>query len=77
MEFFQYKWTNEEMDIHLSTLQNLWKDLNTKLLSAGQRELPDLLLSCKILETLPSEYKAFKSSWRLTKANEKTLEASY
>lgn len=37
-------------------------------------DLSDLLLICKILDTLPSEYFSFRSSWVLISSKERTVE---
>lgn len=44
------------------------KDKQTKC------KLPELLLICKILNTLPEEYFSFKSSWMLTSKAHRTIE---
>ncbi|RVE42272.1 hypothetical protein evm_013080 [Chilo suppressalis] len=37
-------------------------------------DLPDMFLICKILDTLPEEFFAFKSSWLLLSSKERTIE---
>ena len=54
MQFFNYK-MNQTDDIatHVGKLKNIWKDLKVEL---DKDENKNLLLMCRIVETLPSEY---------------------
>jgi hypothetical protein len=72
MQFFSYK-MNQTDDIatHVGKLKNIWKDLKAEL---DKDENKDLLLMCRIVETLPSEYFSFASSWRLLNKAERTVE---
>ena len=74
LEFFKYKKEPQhDMGSHLSVIKNLWHDLN-KMLSADGKELPEILLICKVLDTLPEDYFSFKSSWMLVAMSQRTIE---
>ncbi|GBL82723.1 hypothetical protein AVEN_263778-1 [Araneus ventricosus] len=74
LQFFQFKWTvNDSMAAHLSKLKNLWNELNLGLERKQEAQLPEMLLICKILDTLPQEYRSFKSSWLLLNEDKEPL----
>lgn len=75
MSFFGFK-RNPEDDIatHMSKLKNIWSELSQNL-KKDNKELPELLLICKILDTLGEEYTSFKSSWLLVPKAERTVES--
>lgn len=72
MQFFGYK-MNQTDDIatHIGKLKNIWKDLKVEL---DKDENKNLLLMCRIVETLPNEYFSFASSWRLLNKAERTVD---
>ncbi|KAG5883724.1 hypothetical protein JTB14_024225 [Gonioctena quinquepunctata] len=78
MQFFSYvKQADEDIATHTCKLKNLWNSLQKEIfkdkVTYGRTcncDLPEILLICKILETLPAEYFSFKSSWNLKKNNE-------
>ena len=72
MQFFNYK-MNQTDDIatHIGKLKNVWKELKVEL---DKDENNNLLLMCRIVETLPSEYFSFASSWRLLNKAERTVD---
>lgn len=71
LKFFGYKKEPEHaMANHISALKNIWHELNSQL----ESKLPDMLLICKILDTLPTEYFAFKSSWLLMTKRDRTVD---
>lgn len=73
MQFFNLKHlSDDDMASHLSKVKNLWNNLNVELNTDS--ELPEILLICKILDTLPSEYFSFRSSWQLMPKSERTVE---
>jgi hypothetical protein len=63
---------SDDIATHIGKLKNVWKKLKTEL---DKDENKNLLLMCRILETLPSEYFAFASSWRLLNKAERTVES--
>lgn len=52
------------------TFSSLWNELNNGLITKNENKLPELLLVCKILHILPSNFKSFKSSWMLLAKDE-------
>ncbi|XP_067119164.1 uncharacterized protein [Centruroides vittatus] len=76
MRFFGYKrQVGDDMASHLSKLKNIWNDLNVELTKdKGMEKLPDLLLICKVLDTLPDDYFSFKSSWLLILRKDRTID---
>ena len=72
MQFFKYK-KDPAHDIgsHLSFIKNIWHDLKQNLVDS---ELPDILLICKILDSLPEQFFNFKSSWLLISKQDRTIE---
>ncbi|KAI5642892.1 gag-polypeptide of LTR copia-type domain-containing protein [Phthorimaea operculella] len=76
MEFFQCR-HEPSCDIasHISKLKNLWHRMKQELSKEdGAKELPEVLLICKTLDTLPAEYFSFKSSWMLMDKKDRTIE---
>ena len=75
MQFFGYKKdSTHDIATHLSKMKNLWYELKSEMLKVEKSELPDILLICKILDTLPEEYFSFKSSWILMSKKDRTVE---
>lgn len=74
MRFFQEKWENDDMAAHLSKLKNLWDELNKGLDRKKESKLPEMLLICKILDSLPPCYRSFKSTWLLLSDDKRTLD---
>ncbi|GBN39299.1 hypothetical protein AVEN_70630-1 [Araneus ventricosus] len=62
------------MAAHLSKLKNLWNELNLGLESKQEAQLPEMLLICKILDTLPQEYRSFKSIRLLLNEGKRTID---
>ena len=72
MQFFSYKLaTSDDVATHIGKLKNIWKDLKVEL---DKEENNNLLLMCRIVETLPSEYFSFVASWRLLSKAERTVD---
>lgn len=75
LDFFKLKRDpSDDMSTHVSKLKNLWHSLKEELLKEEKVELPEVLLICKILDTLPEVYFSFKSSWLLMSKKERTVE---
>lgn len=75
LDFFKLKRDPiDDMSTHVSKLKNLWHSLKEELLKEEKVELPDVILICKILDTLPEAYFSFKSSWLLMSKKERTVE---
>lgn len=74
MQLFNYKKDpSHDMGSHMSAIKNIWHDLN-QALSTVCNQLPEILLICKILDSLPEEYFSFKSSWLLITLKDRTIE---
>lgn len=70
IDFFSYKRNiNDDIATHLAKLKNIWSELNKEI----SIDLPDLLLICKVLDTLSEEYFSFRSSWLLIPKAERTI----
>ncbi|KFM58020.1 Retrovirus-related Pol polyprotein from transposon TNT 1-94, partial [Stegodyphus mimosarum] len=74
LQFFKFSWSGDDMAAHLSKLKNLWNELNSRLENKEENKLPEMLLICKILDTLPPSYHIFKSSWLLLSDEKRTLD---
>lgn len=75
MEFFSYrKDPSHDITTHISKIKTLWSDLKLELVKTEKCELPNILLICKILDTLPDNYFSFKSSWMLISKTDRTIE---
>lgn len=82
MQFFSYKrQAEDDVATHTSKLKNLWNELQIEVSKekavTGNNckcDLPELLLICKILGTLPDDYFSFKSSWMLMSKADHTLD---
>jgi hypothetical protein len=73
MQFFSYRMNaDDDIATHITKLKNIWKDLKFEL---EKHENRDLLLMCRIIETLPENYFSFAASWRLLNKTERTVEA--
>lgn len=54
MKFFGYKLDpSHDMGTHLTTEKNLWHELNQILTKQDKSQLPDMLLICKVVDSLP------------------------
>lgn len=76
MDFFKFKKdVSDDIATHLSKLKNLWHNLKLEISKADEgKDLPELLLICKILDTLPESNFSFKSSWMLMSKKDRTVE---
>lgn len=76
IDFFSFTWNSgEDVSLHIAKLKSLWIELNNGLKARNENQLPDVLLVCKILQILPTQFETFKSSWMLlTKNEEKNFE---
>jgi transposase InsO family protein len=75
-EFFGFKKDPaDDIATHMSKLKNIWTQLNQEFSKDKTSELPELLLLCKILDTLDETYFSFRSSWLLLPKAERTIES--
>ncbi|GFU40104.1 retrovirus-related Pol polyprotein from transposon TNT 1-94 [Trichonephila clavipes] len=69
---FAFSWVpGEDISTHIAKLSNLWNELNNGLEAREESKLPDLMLVCKVLHILPSQFETFKSSWMLLAKDDK------
>ena len=74
-DFFSFSWTSaDDVSVHVAKLKVLWNELNNGFRARGETHLPEMMLICKILHILPSEYQAFKSSWMLLSDEKQTVD---
>lgn len=77
-DFFEFSWTSgtgNNISEHLTTLKNIWNELNLQLKNRKENELPELFLISKALHILPSHFENFKTSWMLlTRDTDKKFE---
>ncbi|GBM73100.1 hypothetical protein AVEN_198775-1 [Araneus ventricosus] len=70
-EVFAFNWSlGDDVSTHTVKLRRLWNELNKGLKDRGEHELSNLILVCKVLNILPSNFETFKSSWMLIAKNE-------
>lgn len=75
MIFYSFKKDHaDDISTHMSKLKNIWTELNQELNKDSNQELPELLLVCKILDTLDNSYFSFRSSWLLLPKSNRTVE---
>ncbi|XP_063367884.1 uncharacterized protein LOC134656305 [Cydia amplana] len=76
MSFFGFrKDPADDIATHMSKLKNIWTQLNQEISKDKTSKLPELLLLCKILDTLDETYFSFRSSWLLLPRSERTIES--
>lgn len=68
------EWQWEHGISSLKIKKNLWNELNSGLSKKNEAVLPDMLLSCKILDILQNEYHSFKSSLLLLGEEKGTID---
>ena len=75
-DLFGYQWNNnQDVSTHVADLRRLWSEINSGFTNRKENTLPELLLVCKILNILPSEFSVFKSSWMMiTRDEDKSLD---
>lgn len=75
LDFFHYcKDSSHDIATHISTIKNLWHELQLELKREFNCDLPEVLLICKILDTLPEEFFSFKSSWLLMSKADRNID---
>ncbi|XP_072162637.1 LOW QUALITY PROTEIN: uncharacterized protein [Bemisia tabaci] len=73
-DFFSFSW-NEKDDVstHVAKLKSLWIELNGSLEAKKENKLPDVILVCKVLHILPTDFDNFRSSWMLITSIQKKM----
>jgi gag-polypeptide of LTR copia-type/Zinc knuckle len=78
-EFFDYK-PDSTADISgiIASLKTMWNKLQVEIVVADVKYkeigLPEVLLICKILQTLPPAYFGFTASWMMLKKDERNVD---
>lgn len=77
LEFFGLKHRKEDdIPTHMSKIKNIWNEINVEVVKLDpSAKLPEVLLVCKVLDTLDERYFNFKSSWLMLKQAEKTIDS--
>lgn len=70
--FTSERLVDETIAIHVR-LQRNFRELNDELKKLGNTELPEILLTSRIMSTLPSQYFEFKSVWESIPVETRTV----
>lgn len=71
--FTSEKIVDEMIATHVSRLQRNFRELNDELKKFGNSELPEILLTSRIMSTLPSQYFEFKNVWESVPVEMRTV----
>lgn len=71
--FTSEKIVEETIATHVGRLQRNFRELNDELKKLGNTELPEILLTSRIMSTLPSQYFEFKSVWESVPVETRTV----
>ncbi|KMQ86059.1 retrovirus-related pol polyprotein from transposon tnt 1-94 [Lasius niger] len=71
--FTSEKMVEETIATHVGRLQRNFRELNDELKKLGNAELPEILLTSRIMSTLPSQYFEFKSVWESVPVETRTV----
>lgn len=75
MEFFGHSAIGDaDMATHLSKLKHQFYEVNYEFEQNSMPKLPDIVLTMKILNTLPEQYLPFLTSWKLVNKTEQTVD---
>jgi transposase InsO family protein len=75
MEFFGHSPIGDaDMATHLSKLKHQFYELNHEFEQNTMPKLPDIVLTMKILNTLPEQYLPFLTSWKMVNKTEQTID---
>lgn len=64
---------DETITTHVGRLQRNFRELNDELKKLENTELPEILLTSRIMSTLPSQYFEFKSVWESVPIETRTV----
>ncbi|UYV62468.1 hypothetical protein LAZ67_2000715 [Cordylochernes scorpioides] len=74
-EFFNFKKDPiDDISKHISKLESLWNDMQNELTKQENLKLPESMLMCRIINTLPDEYFDFKSVWESVSKEERSVD---
>ncbi|KMQ87021.1 integrase core domain protein [Lasius niger] len=71
--FTSEKMADETIATHVGRLQRNFRELNDELKKLGNSELPEILLTSRIMSTLPFQYFEFKSVWESVPVETRTV----
>ncbi|UYV74917.1 hypothetical protein LAZ67_12001798 [Cordylochernes scorpioides] len=74
-QFFNFKKDpTDDISKHISKLESLWNDMQNELTKQENLKLPESMLMCRIINTLPDEYFDFKSVCESVSKEERSLD---
>ncbi|UYV77663.1 hypothetical protein LAZ67_15001846 [Cordylochernes scorpioides] len=74
-QFFNFKKDpTDDISKHISKLGSLWNDMQNELTKQENLKLPESMLMCRIINTLPDEYFDFKSVWESVSKEERSVD---
>ncbi|UYV74741.1 hypothetical protein LAZ67_12000762 [Cordylochernes scorpioides] len=74
-QFFNFKKDpTDDISKHISKLESLWNDMQNELTKQENLKLPESMLMCRIINTLPDEYFDFKSVWESVSKEERSVD---
>ncbi|UYV83386.1 hypothetical protein LAZ67_23000842 [Cordylochernes scorpioides] len=74
-QFFNFKKDpTDDISKHISKLESLWNDKQNELTKQENLLLPESMLMCRIINTLPDEYFDFKSVWESVSKEERSVD---
>ncbi|UYV83405.1 hypothetical protein LAZ67_23000904, partial [Cordylochernes scorpioides] len=74
-QFFNFKKDpTDDISKHISKLESLWNGMQNELTKQENLKLPESMLMCRIINTLPDEYFDFKSVWESVSKEERSVD---
>ncbi|UYV78997.1 hypothetical protein LAZ67_17000580, partial [Cordylochernes scorpioides] len=74
-QFFNFKKDpTDDISKHISKLESLRNDMQNELTKQENLKLPESMLMCRIINTLPDEYFDFKSVWESVSKEERSVD---
>ncbi|UYV63705.1 hypothetical protein LAZ67_2005372 [Cordylochernes scorpioides] len=64
----------DDISKDISKLESLWNDMQNELTKQENLKLPESMLMCRIINTLPDEYFDFKSVWESVSKEERSVD---
>ena len=74
-QFFNIKKDHtDDIAKHISKLENLWNEMQNELVKQENLKLPESMLMCRIISTLPDDYFDFKSVWESVPKEQRSVD---
>ena len=74
-QFFNIKKDlTDDIAKHISKLDSLWNEMQNELQKQENLKLPESMLMCRIVSTLPDDYFDFKSVWESVSKEERSVD---